>query len=104
MRSSKNVFWVCILISLSLGAARALAQNAATGVIVGQVTDQTGGALPAANVKLTEVSTNSTTNTTTNEAGRFTFPTVPPGTYDLVVTKEGSDLTRLPAQKVEVGM
>jgi hypothetical protein len=104
MRSSKKVFSMWILIFLSLGAARAWAQNAATGVIVGQVTDQTGAAIPGANVKLTEVSTNSTTNTTTNEAGRFTFPTVPPGTYDLVVTKEGFALTRLPAQKVEVGM
>jgi len=80
MRSSKKVFSMWILIFLSLGAARAWAQNAATGVIVGQVTDQTGAAIPGANVKLTEVSTNSTTNTTTNEAGRFTFPTVPPGT------------------------
>jgi hypothetical protein len=89
---------------LSLGATRVWAQNAATGVIVGQVTDQTGGAIPGASVKLIEVSTNSTTNTTTNETGRFTFPTVPPGTYDLIVTKEGFALTRLPAQKVDVGM
>jgi hypothetical protein len=104
MRSSKKFFSVCIVIFLSLAAGRAWAQNAATGVIVGQVTDQTGGAIPGASVKLTEVSTNSTTNTTTNETGRFTFPTVPPGTYDLVVTREGFALTRLPAQKVDVGM
>src|SRR5262245_30221327 len=99
-----GLFPLCVVIFSSLGAAPAWAQNAATGVITGQVTDQTGGAIPGANVRLTEVSTNSTTNTSTNETGRFTFPTVSPGTYDLIVSKEGFAVTRMPAQKVEVGM
>ena len=81
--------YLCMVIFLSLSAAPAWAQTAATGAISGQVTDQTGGAIPGASVKLREISTNSTTNTSTNEAGRFTFPSVSPGTYDLIVTKEG---------------
>src|SRR5260370_14433654 len=115
MRSSKlfsveaplvsfGLFHLCSVIFLSLCATPAWAQNAAAGVISGQVMDQQGGAIPGANVRLTEISTNSTTNTSTNEEGRFTFPTVSPGTYDLTVTKEGFALTRMPAQKVDVGM
>jgi hypothetical protein len=104
MKYPKSLFSLCALIVLSIGMATGWAQNAATGVISGLVTDQTGGAIPGASVKLTEVSTNSTTNTSTNETGRFTFPTVSPGTYDLTVTKDGFALTRMPAQKVEVGM
>ena len=104
MRSSKKLFLVCVLIFLGLSAIPVSAQNAATGVIVGQVTDQTGAAIPGASVKLTDLSTNSTTNTSSNEAGRYTFPTVPPGTYDLVVTREGFALAKVPAIKVDVGM
>src|SRR5499427_7395388 len=104
MRSSKSFFSLCVLIVLSLGTASAWAQNAATGVISGQVTDQTGGAIPGASVKLTEVSTNSTTNTSTNETGRFTFPNVAPGRYDVTVTKEGFALSKVASQKVDVGM
>ena len=97
-------FQTCVAIVLSLSAAQVWAQSAATGVISGQVTDQQGAAVPAATVRLTEVSTNSTTNTTTNEAGRYTFPTVSPGTYDLTVSKEGFALTRMPPHQVEVGL
>jgi len=94
----------CAATLLIFGASPAWAQNAATGVVSGLVTDQQGAAIPGANVKLTELSTNSSTNVTTNEAGRYTFPSVSPGTYDLAVTKEGFSLTRMPAQKVDVGL
>ena len=104
MRSVKRLFHLGFLISLSLGPALVWAQNVATGVISGQVIDQTGGAIPGANVKLTEISTNSTTNTSTNETGRFTFPNVAPGRYDVTVTKEGFALSKVAAQKVDVGM
>ena len=82
----------------------AWAQNVASGAIAGQVTDPQGSGVPGATVKLTETSINSVTTTNTNEAGRYAFPTVPSGTYDLTVTKEGFALTRIASQKVEVGM
>jgi hypothetical protein len=116
MRSSKNRFFVVapstlirlfhlwVVIFLSLGARPVWAQNAATGVISGQVTDQTGAVIPGASLKLTEISTNSTTNTSTNEAGRYTFPTVPPGVYDLTVTREGFAPAKIAARKVDIGM
>ncbi|PWU10127.1 MAG: carboxypeptidase regulatory-like domain-containing protein, partial [Terriglobia bacterium] len=101
---SLRLWCVCIGIGLSLGAMETWAQSAATGVISGQVIDQLGAAVPGASVKLAEVATGSATTTTTNDAGRYTFPTVSPGTYDLTVTKAGFALTKIPALKVEVGM
>src|SRR5579871_6424714 len=101
---ARVMFPATLVILITIAALPALSKNAATGVISGQVIDQQGAAVPGAMVRLTETSTNSTTNTTTNDAGRYTFPTVAPGTYDLVVTKEGFALTRMPAQKVDVGM
>src|SRR5215831_6280591 len=94
-----GLFHLCVVILLNLSTTPAWAQNAAAGIISGQVTDQTGGAIPGASLKLIEISTSSTTNTSTNEAGRYTFPTVSPGTYDLIVTREGFALTKMPAQK-----
>src|SRR5712691_8087085 len=105
MKLAKKLFYVGVSsLLLSLVASPIWAQNAASGAIAGQVTDQQGAAVPGASVKLTEISTNSTTTTVTNEAGRYVFPTVPPGTYDLTVTKEGFSLSKMPSQKVEVGM
>jgi hypothetical protein len=102
--ASFGVFALCLGTLVGFSARPGWAQNAAGGVISGQVTDQQGAAVPGASIRLTETSTSSTTNTTTNDAGRYTFPSVSPGTYDLVVTKEGFALTRMPAQKVDVGL
>src|SRR5215471_18370733 len=83
----RGLFHFCLVTFLSFNLTAAWAQNAAGGIISGQVTDQTGAAIPGASVRLTEISTNSTTNTSTNETGRFTFPNVAPGRYDVAVTK-----------------
>src|SRR6516164_5873262 len=102
--ASFGVFALCLGTLVGFSARPGWAQNAAGGVISGQVTDQQGAAVPGASIRLTETSTSSTTNTTTNDAGRYTFPSVSPGTYDLTVTKEGFAQSKLSAQKVEVGM
>jgi hypothetical protein len=105
MNPTKEFFYIGVSsLLLCLVPTSAWAQNAASGALAGQVTDQQGAAVPGATVKLTEISTNSTTTTVTNEAGRYVLPTVPPGTYDLTVTKEGFSLSKIPAQKVDIGM
>jgi carboxypeptidase family protein len=79
-----------------------LAQSAA-GTIAGQITDQQRAAIAGAEVKLVDTTTNSTRATVSNDVGRYTFPNVPPGNYDLTVTKAGFSAARLAGQNVEVG-
>ena len=45
--------------------------------------DDQNAAVPGAEVKLTETSTNTSQTTVTNDAGRFAFPSVQPGTYNV---------------------
>src|SRR5215469_8616337 len=94
---------ISIALFLSFHTAPARAQNVATGVISGQVTDQQAAAIPGALLKLSDLATNSSSSTTTNEAGRYTFASVPPGDYELTVTKEGFAVSKMTPFKVEVG-
>lgn len=79
-----------------------IAQNATSGSVTGQVTDQQGAFIPNAEVRLTNVGTNTPRTTQTNSDGRYTFNNVEPGNYDLQVTKQGFAQTRLQRQTVEV--
>jgi hypothetical protein len=59
------------------------------GTIDGNVTDPTQAAVVAARVTATEEQTNFTRDTTTNSAGGYTLPTLPPGTYTIKVGAPG---------------
>ena len=87
---------------LYVGATPALAQSA-TGTVTGQVTDQQQAAIAGANVRLADVATSSVRDTVTNDVGRYTITNVPPGNYDVTVTKAGFSETKLATQHVEVG-
>ena len=93
---------ICASALLLIGPATSWGQTA-TGSIVGVVTDPSGASVVNAEVKLTDPTTNTTQTAKTNEVGRFTFPAVPPGTYDVTVTASGFTQTRVSAQKVDVG-
>ena len=76
-------FVFCILVSAGLPA---LAQ---TGQITGQVTDQSGAALPKAEVRAINDATLVERHTQTNDAGLYTFSFVSPGAYQVVVEAPG---------------
>src|SRR5689334_8956282 len=59
------------------------------GSIVGQVSDASGAIVPGATVKLTQQETNQIRTAVTNASGDYSFPSVPSGTYDVSVSKEG---------------
>lgn len=77
---------LCALFAYS---AAALLGQSERGVIAGAVLDTTGAVVPGAKVTLTNVATNVTLNSQTNEVGAFTFPSLPVGEYNLRVEKEG---------------
>ncbi len=64
-------------------------QTASTGQIVGVVRDPRGAALPEVTVWATEVATGLRRETTTDEAGKYAFPMLPPGTYKLEFRRIG---------------
>ena len=72
-----------VLAALVGSPAPARAQ-AVSGGLVGNLTDQSGLALPGATVTITETATNISKTTTTNESGYYTFPSLKDGTYKVV--------------------
>src|SRR5579872_4550781 len=79
------------------------AQTSSSGAVSGLVTDQQNAAIPGVEVLLTNPATNTALKATTNDAGRYIFPTVPPSTYNVTFTKQGFSVHRLEQQPVGVG-
>ncbi|MEO8129076.1 MAG: carboxypeptidase-like regulatory domain-containing protein, partial [Bryobacteraceae bacterium] len=59
------------------------------GDISGAVKDSSGAAIPAALVTVVNKDTNANRNVMSNDDGFFSFPALPPGTYNLKVEKQG---------------
>jgi hypothetical protein len=59
------------------------------GSIVGNVTDESGGATPGATVTITHRETGASRDTVTDSAGFYRFPNVQSGTYTVTVTLTG---------------
>ncbi|MGA2271537.1 MAG: carboxypeptidase-like regulatory domain-containing protein [Bryobacteraceae bacterium] len=94
---------VCVGVWLGLSSMPAWAQTTSTGTVSGRVLDQQEAMVPGAEVTLLDVATNTQRTATTNEAGRYIFVSVPPGTYDILVSRPGFQTARVSAQKVTVG-
>src|SRR5687767_813477 len=77
------------LILLSIGSMGMLAQDITSGTIRGSVSDEQGAAVPGAAVEARNVETNFAKVFATDEEGRFTFLSMPPGRYVVSVTKQG---------------
>lgn len=59
------------------------------GEITGEIRDSSGAVVPGATVTVTSEGTGAARSATTNQAGAYTFPSLPPGTYDLKVEVQG---------------
>ncbi|MEZ5367448.1 MAG: carboxypeptidase-like regulatory domain-containing protein, partial [Bryobacterales bacterium] len=55
----------------------------------GVVTDSSGAAIPGAQVSASNLETGAERTVETNEQGLYTIPLLPPGLYQVAVTKEG---------------
>ncbi len=71
------------------------------GRIRGTVIDASGGAVADATVKIVNVATNLERTLTTTDVGTFDAPELPPGTYNLTVTKTGFRTFKQTAIKLE---
>ncbi len=68
-------------------AAIALAQG--TGEITGTIADATGGVVPGASVTVSNAATGAARHAISNDAGVYSVPALPPGTYSVVVELQG---------------
>src|SRR5712664_1613176 len=70
------------------------AQAASSTSISGVVSDSSGAIVAGAAVKLTEKATNASRTNNTNDTGRYFFANVPPGDYEIAVSKTGFRITK----------
>ncbi|MBV9223040.1 MAG: TonB-dependent receptor, partial [Acidobacteriaceae bacterium] len=59
------------------------------GEITGHVSDASGASIPQANISLTNTSTNALRTTVSTDSGDYSFPSLPPGTYNVRVERSG---------------
>lgn len=77
--------------------------GAATGTVVGIVTDPSGAVVPGATVTLTDNATGTTRTATTNDQGRYVFVNANPASYNLTVSKSGFANAKMANQVVQIG-
>jgi hypothetical protein len=75
------------LLSLLIVCAAVRAQS--TAQISGTIKDATGGAVPGAEIRATQVATGSIRSTTSGPNGVYVLPNLPIGPYTIEVSKEG---------------
>jgi outer membrane receptor protein involved in Fe transport len=91
------------LVVVVLFACGVSAQSTTDGAIGGLVTDQSGAAVPAADVSARNLGTGSVANRKTDEAGRYIVTHLQPGLYSLKITAKGFAGFRATSITVEVG-
>jgi hypothetical protein len=88
--TSYNRRLASFLFVLTLGALTpTAAAQVLYGSIVGNVTDDTRGAVPGATVTITNTETGASRDAVSDAAGRYNFPAVQPGTYQVTVKVDG---------------
>src|SRR5229473_1062860 len=78
---------ICV-ISILLCASMALAQLP-IGVILGQVKDSSGAAVPGAKITARNTETNQSRTAVTNDEGTYRMDSMPVGSYQITTEKEG---------------
>src|ERR671914_2811593 len=90
-----------LLVALTLALWPALAgAQAVTGTLLGNVTDEAGLGIPGATVTVTEVNTNITSTSVTNESGYYIFSSLKDGVYRVAAELQG--FKRTVRENVEV--
>lgn len=104
-RAGVSLSFLMLLGLLFVPATPVWAQSVSGGTVLGQITDSQNAAIADAEVILLDVSgTSAPRKTASNAAGRYVFANVPPGNYDLTVSKAGFRMHRFGGQKVTIGV
>ncbi|HJY05515.1 MAG TPA: carboxypeptidase-like regulatory domain-containing protein, partial [Bryobacteraceae bacterium] len=85
-RSLVATMILCVAVASLTPNARS---QAVSGNIIGTITDPSGAAVPDAQVKITNVGTNASHQTSSNDSGNYTGANLAPGAYTITITKPG---------------
>jgi hypothetical protein len=91
MKTSIRVSALAVLVLLALCGIRGVRLEAQStfGSVRGSTTDQTGAAIPGAQVTLRSLDESTETSTVSDAEGNFAFENLKPGHYTLAAAKEG---------------
>jgi Carboxypeptidase regulatory-like domain/TonB dependent receptor-like, beta-barrel len=78
-----------VFVVMFIGLASHAAAQVLYGSIVGNVTDETRGAVPGATVTITSTETGASRDVVSDTTGRYSFAAVQPGTYQITVKVDG---------------
>lgn len=99
------IFSICLFVLLP--AIASAQQNVTSGALSGRIEDSSGAIVGGANVTATNLETNQRLSTTSDQEGRYRFPYLRTGDYDLLVEATGfagvsTHLTVLVGQTLEM--
>jgi hypothetical protein len=89
--------------ALNVAMPSAFGQASSSSDAVGKVTDPTGASIPGATVHLINNATGAERTVTTNDAGDWSIPNIPPANYSVRVEKQGFRSSEIKSMDVEIG-
>jgi len=72
------------------------------GTLIGSVTDATGATIPAATIKVVNLTNNSVRETVTDASGNFSIPFLPAGDYSVALTAKGFQGAKIASLTLQV--
>ncbi len=91
------------LLAAVCAAALILCAQTSTSAITGTVTDSSGAIVPGSTVTLSNDATGVTATRKTNQAGVYSFPSLPIGHYSITVELKGFKTVRNTGNKLSIG-
>ena len=101
MKTRKFLVSICLLISLAQVAFSQ--QNVTSGTLSGRIEDSSGAVVSGANITVTNLETNQRLTTSTDAEGRYRFPYLRTGAYDVHIEAQGFNAVSFTRLTVSVG-
>src|SRR5438552_1375484 len=99
---SERSFGIALLLIACLSVVPTLWSQTTTGRIVGTVSDPTGALIPGASITVTNVDTQATSVSITNEQGFYQAPLLPIGMYTVTAEMPGFQKAVTKPEKLEI--
>ena len=98
----KLALWALLLFGMVIASSPAAFSQGGTGAINGTISDTSGAVIPKAKVTLTNTANGAQRSVVSNDTGTYVFPGVIPGTYNVEVTADGFNTSKIAELKIEV--